>query len=274
LNKDKTASKPQIIYEDKNFLAIDKPAGLLVHPAKSKIKNQKSKIFEKSGSESVLTDWLLKRYPEIKKVGDDPENRPGIVHRLDRETSGVMIVAKNQEYFEYLKSLFKNRQIKKTYVALLWGDVKPETGVVDKPIGIKDGTVRRSVHSAKMKKEAVTKYRVMRYFELKTAAFGEPRVGRENLKLKTYGVGVFSLVEVEPLTGRTHQIRVHMASIGHPVLGDKIYGPRKASYSTGRLMLHALSLEFVSTDGQMIKLEAGLPDDFNESMNRLELPGV
>ena len=245
---------PEIIYEDKDFVAVNKPAGLLVHQANLKLKAENLELHE-----ATLVDWLLKKYPEIKNVGDDPITRPGIVHRLDRETSGVMVIAKHQKYFEYLKSLFKRRQIKKKYIALVWGKVTPEEGVIEKPIGIKDGTVKRSVYSQKMAKEAITKYRVMRYF----AGQGSGVRGQEK--------EIFSLVEVEPLTGRTHQIRVHMASIGHPVLGDKVYGSKTSKrvkcgfdrFTASRLMLHALSLEFVNEDGRRIKLEAELPEDYN-----------
>jgi 23S rRNA pseudouridine1911/1915/1917 synthase len=277
--------EPEIIYEDKNFLAINKPAGLLVHRDKP------------TSTEPTVADWLVKKYPEIRSVGDHSTSswqapsmgstssprassgqanlRPGIVHRLDKETSGVMLVAKNQKYFEYLKRLFQSRQIKKTYLALVFGKLEPRRGVITKAIGIKSGTIKRSVHSAKMAKEAVTEYRVIKYIggpEEPQGALGK-REGTDG--------GFFSLVEVSPKTGRTHQIRVHLASIHHPVLGDKLYGPKqlrtndqrlttndlrqttRASHkSAERLMLHALSLEFATGGGGRIKVEASPPHQF------------
>src|SRR6266436_109346 len=131
--------EPKIIHEDKNFLVVNKPAGLLVHGVK--VKNPGPRT-----AEQTLVDWLLKNYPEVKTVGDDPAMRPGIVHRLDKETSGVMLVARNQKTFEYLKSLFQAGQIRKTYLALVLGKT-PRDGIIEKPIGIRNGTLKRSVNS-------------------------------------------------------------------------------------------------------------------------------
>ena len=220
---------PKIIYEDKNFLAIDKPAGLLVHPVRSK--NFESK-------EATLVDWLLAHYPQVKNVGDDPEFRPGIVHRLDRETSGIMLAALNQEYFLYLKSLFQERHIKKTYLALVEGDVFLKEGAIEKAIRIKKGTVKRTVYHGRNEKEAKTLYGVIKHLP-----------------------GI-SLLEVTPLTGRTHQIRVHLQSIGHPICGDTLYAPKDKARKWDRLMLHAHSLEFIPEDGKAVRLEAETPPEF------------
>jgi len=227
--------KPKIVYEDENFVGISKPAGMLVHPYRANGK------WQMANGEETLSSWLLKKYPGMKTVGDDPEMRPGIVHRLDRETSGIMLAVKNQKYFDYFKSLFKERQIKKTYLALVSGEPKEKHGVIDKPIGIKNGTVKRSIHSGKMAKTAVTEYKV-----LKTFIFG--------------GVP-FSLLEVFPKTGRTHQIRVHLASIGHPIVGDPLYGGKKNAGLAKRLMLHAYSLEFSLPNGSRLRLEAEPGED-------------
>ena len=212
---------PCIVYEDKNFLIVNKPAGLLVHPTIS-------------SSEPTLVKWLLERYPELRSVGDEPDLRPGIVHRLDKETSGVMIIPRNQEWFTYLKSLFASRLIKKKYIAVVFGKPSSEKGVIETPIGIKAGTIRRSVRSSKMAKPARTTYRVVRSFEAK-----DPRGSGEE----------YSVLEVSPETGRTHQIRVHLASISHAVLGDPLYGPRRKPEWASRLMLHAESLEFTDPSG-------------------------
>ena len=129
--------EPQIIYEDENFLAINKPNGLMIHHARV---SASRKIREE---DPTLVDWLISRYPQIVTVGDDKILRPGIVHRLDKETSGVMIVAKNQKYFEYLKLLFQEHLTLKNYRAIIFGIPKKESGIIDAPIGIKNGTLKR-----------------------------------------------------------------------------------------------------------------------------------
>ncbi|TSC89880.1 MAG: 23S rRNA pseudouridine synthase [Parcubacteria group bacterium Gr01-1014_3] len=230
------AMKPKIevIYKDKNLLAINKPAGLLVHPIEGK------------KSEATLTDWLLEKYPEVKTVGDDPEHRPGIVHRLDKDTSGIILVPRNQKTFEYLKNLFQTHQIQKTYTAIVWGKMQPASGVIKKPIGIKTGTLKRTsdVRHAKMVKDATTVYRTVR------------RLKWENHDL--------TLLEVAPKTGRTHQIRIHLASTNHPIVGDRLYGGRRPTPSwVNRQFLHAGSVEFTLPDGKLLKLTAKLPKDLN-----------
>lgn len=226
----------EVVYENENFLAINKPAGLMVHAAKvalGKVSTRKT--------EPTVVDWLIKKYPEVKTVGDDPAMRPGIVHRLDKDTSGIMLIAKTQEYFEYLKSLFQKHEVKKTYYAVVWGVPKQREGIIDAPIGIINGTLKRSVRSTKMRKEATTNYKMLKE------------------------QGDVSLLEVHPLTGRTHQIRVHLASIGHPIVGDRLYGPRRkrrgiADEATpSRLMLHAGAIEFRDRDGSVIHLSTDLP---------------
>lgn len=231
---------PRVIYEDKNFLAIDKPAGLLVHPRELK-------------AEFTLVDWLFKRYPEIKKVGDP--DRPGIVHRLDRDTSGIMLVAKNQKYLEYLKNLFKALAIKKTYRALVYGRLTPKQGKIEKDILVKKGSIKRTVFKGRGERAAVTEYKVLRHFALSLS-----NGSKEN----------FTWVELTPLTGRTHQIRVHLASMGHPVVGDKIYGPKKEVLPVKRQLLHAYSLEFSPSPGKRLKLVADLPADIMAILKSLK----
>lgn len=240
-------NKIEVIYKDQNFLVINKPAGLLVHQV-SGVKHQ----------ELTLADWLIKNYPEVKKISDpyyrksglarhssaEAERRWGIVHRLDKDTSGIMVVARNQKTFDYLKSLFQKHLIQKTYIALVVGRVKDKTGRIEKPIGIKSGTARRSVFAKKMKmvKEAITEYRVIKFVKLKD--------------------NDFTLLEVMPKTGRTHQIRVHLASIGHPVAGDKLYGGKRTKVEgLGRQFLHAQSVEFTDPNGKRMRFEAELPEE-------------
>lgn len=230
---------PTLLYEDKNFLALYKPAGVLVHEPKLKTKNQKLK------TKPTLVDWLIKNYPEVTKVGDEPETRPGIVHRLDRDTSGVILVARNQKYFEYLKKLFQNHQIKKTYLALVWGRLMPRVGVIKKPILIKSGSVKRTIWKGRMEKEAITEYKVKKYFK------------------------DFSLVEAYPKTGRTHQIRVHLSSVGHPVAGDTLYGPKINSLGLTRQFLHAQSLEFNTAQGKRIRIDAELSPELKAVLKSL-----
>ena len=221
--------QPSIIYEESDFLVINKPAGLIVHPVKD-------------GEESVVS-WLLKNYPEVATVGDDPENRAGIVHRLDRDTSGVMIIPRTQEAFLFFKNLFQTKTVHKTYIALVYGAPKELKGTIDKPIGLNSGTVKRTVHvkNAKMVKDAVTDYEVIKTFEIG-------------------GVQV-SLVRVSPKTGRTHQIRVHMASINCPIVGDTLYGPKKQSIQISRQFLHADSIEFPTPRGNRLTISADMPEE-------------
>lgn len=213
----------KVLYEDDDVVIINKPAGLLVH----KVRGHETK-------DSTLVDWLLDHYPFVQGVGDDPVYRPGIVHRLDRETSGVLVLAKNQKAFDFLKKRFQSHDIKKVYVAIVWGRVEPETGVINKPIGLKPGTVKRTVFTktAKMVKDAVTEYSVRKYYD------------------------DFTLIEARPVTGRTHQIRVHLASIGHPVAGDKLYGKKDIPPNISRQLLHAESIELTLPSGRRVKISA------------------
>ncbi len=232
--------QPKIIYESKKFIVVDKPAGLLVHPTAI-------------SGDPTLVDWVLKKYPEIKSVGDNPEIRPGIVHRLDKDTSGVILIARNQNYFEYLKKLFQTRLMKKTYLALVYGKLEPKTGTIEKPIAIKSGTVKRTVWMKKSKdaKEAITEYEVLKYFK---AARDLP---------------YFSFLKAVPKTGRTHQIRIHLASIGHPIVGDSLYGKKENPFGLKRQFLHAESLEFNTAEGRRIKIEAELPEELKSVISKL-----
>ncbi len=227
---------PKVLYEDKNVVVLDKPAGLLVHEIKS------------HPGEKTLVAWLLKNYPEVKTIGDDPENRAGIVHRLDKDTSGVMIVARNQPAFEYLKKLFQDHNITKTYIALAWGEIKKPSGIISLPMGLKSGSLKRTTRlkGTKMIKEAVTIYRVKQILQFK-----------KDPKQK------FTLLELEPKTGRTHQIRVHLAALGNPIVGDTLYSRREQPETIKRQFLHAESLELTLPGGKRMKFSAKLPKDLN-----------
>jgi 23S rRNA pseudouridine1911/1915/1917 synthase len=266
--------EPRILYEDDAMLALDKPAGLLVHGTSGGKRTEERG--KGRGDEKTLVDWLLARYPQLRTVGDDPATRPGIVHRLDRDTSGVMLVAKTQAAFEHLKNLFKERAVSKTYTALVAGAVVPRSGRIDDPIGLKDGTTKHSIHAVTMRKPAVTDYSVIR-------------------SLRDAEGTAFSLLSVRPHTGRTHQIRVHLASRGYPIVGDRLYGRKvdrgqrtgkrgqgkekrekgmKDGGTGARLMLHASAIELTVAPGRRMKFEAALPSDFRAVLAALQPAGA
>lgn len=231
------------LYENENLMVVNKPAGLVVH-------------FDGRTDESNLCDWVLKNYPEVENVGEPlilqdgrTIKRPGIVHRLDKEASGVLVIAKNQEAFLCLKTQFQNREVKKTYNAFVWGEMKNDEGEIKRPIGKskKDFRLWSAQRGARGKmREAVTEYKVLRK--------------NEN----------FSFLEINLKTGRTHQIRTHMKAINHPVVSDKLYAPKKDfALGFGRVALHAKSIEFFSPKGEKIKAEAPLPDDFEKALGEV-----
>lgn len=236
--------EPKILYEDKDILVLDKPAGLATHPAAT------------NPDERTVVGFLLARWPEVKGVGEDP-SRPGIVHRLDKETSGVLLIAKTQEAFAFLKRKFMERGVEKTYRALVLGKMPHHKGEVARPIGRgkKFGKFTTKRPRGKVR-EARTRWNVL----------GEYRNNGE----------LFSLLEVRPETGRTHQIRVHLASIGHPVAGDPLYGgegTRKYRERLRRMFLHAQSLKLTLPSGEILLAEADLPQEleaFLFSLERLE----
>lgn len=233
----------QIIYENNDFLAVNKPSGILVHPTTEKRKDE----------EVTLVDYLLEKYPNIDSVGDNTDLRPGIVHRLDKDTSGVIVVAKTQDFFDYFKKKMQKKKVGKTYLALVWGQINSE-GEIKKDIGLKPNTVKQTVwtENAKMVKSAHTKYKPLKSF----------KKGKDS----------FSLVELEPITGRTHQLRVHMASIHHSVVGDGIYGQTGNPWGISRQMLHARSIEFnLKNSEKRVKLEADLPEYFINILKDLGL---
>lgn len=201
---------------------------------------------------ATLVDFLLKKFPEIKKVGDEPKIRPGIVHRLDKHTSGVMVVTRNQKSFEALKELFQKRLVEKTYLAIVCGKLREKRGIINLSIGrLTKNPFKRGVASGRNKirgeREAVTEYRVL----------------KESDK--------YSFLELKPRTGRMHQLRVHLSSIGHPVACDKIYGGEKVCCPEGieRQLLHAQALTFSFPEGKRWRFEADLPNDFSIALKQI-----
>ena len=238
----------KILYEDDDFICLSKPAGVLVHRA--------GEHAPRSG-ERVLTDWLLERYPEVRSVGDDPVLRPGIVHRLDKDTSGILVVARNSDAFSYLKKLFQNHEVKKTYIALVFGVPVKRSDVIRAPIAIKNGSLKRTTRGKNLRlmKEAITGYRTIKQF--------------------TFGEREFALLSVTPETGRTHQIRVHLSSIGNPVVGDKLYGASRERLSIAeelgitRQFLHSDTIEFTDRSGRRLSLGDALPPSLSRALDLL-----
>lgn len=265
----------EILYEDKNIIAINKPAGISVH-GDGRMK------------EKTIVDWLLIYYPQVKNVGDKRElriknlsddkaeeefriNRPGIVHRLDRETSGVLLIAKNQKTFSFLKEQFQSHKIKKIYRAFVYGHVSDpkaslatgKRGVINVPIGRSPKDIRAYTAGRGARpplREAITEYIILKKFTNKNSFLTPPQKGR--------GVNQdnkFSYLEIYPKTGRTHQIRVHMRYINHPIVSDPLYrSNRDLVLGMERLALHAHSITFNSPNGGIKTIEAPLPVDFKK----------
>jgi 23S rRNA pseudouridine1911/1915/1917 synthase len=217
-----------IIYEDEDILVIDKPAGLVVHPAPGH-------------PDHTLVNAILTHCPQIAQSGDLA--RPGIVHRLDKDTSGLMVIAKNNVAREYLIGQFKSRAVTKSYLVLVKGRLSPEKGIIEAPIG-RDPYNRKRMAIVKGGREASTRYEVKEYLNSCT------------------------LVDVFPLTGRTHQIRVHFSAIGHPVIGDRIYGGKPACLH--RQFIHAHRLGFrLPADKQYREFTSPLPADLEQALRIL-----
>jgi 23S rRNA pseudouridine1911/1915/1917 synthase len=225
----------QVVYEDDDLLVVDKPAGMVVHPAYGH-------------REGTLVNALLARYPGLA-VGD--AGRPGIVHRLDRDTSGLIVVAKTEIALKHLRRQFKSRGVQKTYLALVHGRPPASEGIIEAPVG-RDPRQRKRMAVVPGGRAARTRYRLL-----------------EEL-------GNYSLLSVWLETGRTHQIRVHLAWLGVPVAGDKVYGRGRGVRLTQRDMgldrqfLHAWRLSFEHPGGKgRVELEALLPSDLQGALNVL-----
>jgi 23S rRNA pseudouridine1911/1915/1917 synthase len=243
--------EPAILAETEAYLIINKPAGLVVHHARAL-----------DEIEPTLVDWILSVRPEIAGVGEPMVidgvtiDRPGIVHRLDRETSGVMIIAKTQESFLYFKDQFKERYVEKEYHAFVWGHFKESQGVVTAPIGRNKNDFRkfdtgRGVRGEE--REATTTWGVL-------SAFLDEHKEQ------------FSLVQLFPKTGRTHQLRVHMKHLQRPIVSDALYAPSKPlRLGFDRVALHARSIRFVDQKGVSVTVEAPYPPDFEAAIAKYVL---
>ncbi len=251
--------KPTIkkLYEDEHVVVISKPAGLMVHP-------------DGRSKETTVVSWVKRNYPEIKDIGEvfhfeeggkkKEIARPGIVHRLDKDTSGVLLICKTEEGFRKLKAQFKNHTVKKVYRALVWGHIKQDTGIIDAPIARSKSDFRaRTVpnhfdeDARGTEREAVTRYKVLEKFFL----------GKKDKKMPV------TYVELLPLTGRTHQLRVHCKTMRHPMIDDKLYGPEDKPEVLGRTALHAFRLTFVSPKAGLQTVECPLPEDFTKTLAKL-----
>lgn len=233
--------KDRILYEDEDILAINKPAGLVVHP-------------DGRTKEESVAEWFVTQYPDSASVGEPLGEvvRPGVVHRIDRETSGALLLAKTHKGHEKLKHQFQERSIRKIYHAFVHGLLKEDHGSIKLPIGKSRSDFRKWSAERGAKgdlREALTYFRVLKRGEN------------------------FTFVEAQPKTGRTHQIRVHFKALHHPVVGDTLYARGKPSLlGFQRLALHARSISFRNTKGEEVSLEAPYPEDFQAALRQIDLP--
>jgi 23S rRNA pseudouridine1911/1915/1917 synthase len=220
-----------VIHEDEHLVLIDKPSGMIVHPGAGR-------------QTDTLANALLYRFPEIEGVG--PKEKPGIVHRLDKETSGVILVARTKMAYQELQRQFKAREVEKLYIGLVWGKMPQEEGKITWAIG------RHIKHGERM--------------SVKT---NKPRIAETRYRVKM-PLGDFTLLEIRPITGRTHQIRVHMAASGHPVVGDSRYGRKKVASGCPHLFLHAHRLTFTHpSSGERVSFQSPLPFDLNQFLEEI-----
>jgi len=236
--KKPAVEKPRILEETADYLIVDKPAGLVVHPAPGV-------------NEPTLAEILVKRYPEIKEVGDDPD-RPGIVHRLDREASGLLAVARGQKFFKALKKQFQQRKVGKKYLALVYGKLPRDEGEINFPIARASGGGKMAARPVNQEgREAITNFKTIKKFIN------------------------FTLLELTIKTGRTHQIRCHLAAFGHPIVGDELYGTPKTErlnekLGLNRIFLAAEELSFVGPTGAKKIFRLSLPKELKELMKKIK----
>lgn len=234
---------PRILYEDNDMLVINKPAGLVVHP-------------DGRTQEPSVSAWFAEAYPDSKEVGESIEKtsgevieRAGVVHRLDRETSGILLLAKTKAGHAHLKEQFQNREVEKTYHLFVHGLLKEDRGSITRPIGKSSSDFRKwsAQRGAKGEmRDALTYFEVLK-------------------RSKELGV---TFIEAKPKTGRTHQIRVHMQFLQHPVVGDNLYASgRERLLGFKRTALHAKKISFHNLKGEKITVEAPYPEDFERALS-------
>jgi 23S rRNA pseudouridine1911/1915/1917 synthase len=246
-----TVPEPTIIYEDTDVLIINKPEGWMVHED------------GKETATPIVVDWFLRRNPEAAGVGESAYakdgtvlNRSGVVHRLDRETSGILALAKNQGAHKFLKQQFKDRNVQKEYRAFVYGRIHDRWGTINRPIGrsTKDHRLRSAMKGAKGQlRDAVTDF--------------------ERIGMGEYNGEPFSYLKLLPKTGRTHQLRVHLRAIDRPIVNDGLYGTHVLSKSNNldmnRMALHAHVLELTLPNGQNERFIAPVPQVFEEAAERI-----
>ncbi len=227
----------KVLFENNRVMVIDKEAGIMVHP-------------DGRSLEVAVSDIVYYNYGDMKYVGEI--DKPGIVHRLDRNTTGCLVLAKTQDAFKDMKVLFREHKVKKVYRAIVEGNVRDETGVIDMPIARARSDFRKrsvvdmfSKDFRGEKRDAVTKYKVLK---------------RSADKKLTY-------IELYPITGRTHQLRVHLRSIRHPIIGDDLYGSNNGKELCKRSMLHAHKIEFTLRK-ESISVISPIPDDMQMEINK------
>lgn len=231
--------EPKIIYEDNSLFAVDKPSGWITNDANT------------TTTQPVLQRWIRENFDYPLK--GNSELRDGIVHRLDKETSGIIVIAKTKEAFEKLQKEFKSREVTKTYVALLHGHVEPSEGEIIAPVGRLPWR-RDRFGVLPGGRESVSRYKVLKFYP------GDR--------------GGYSLTEFYPKTGRTHQIRIHAKHIGHAVVADEFYAGRKTARNDRkwcpRLFLHAASIKFIHPEsGKPVEFASSLPEDLKKCLENL-----
>jgi len=249
----------KIIYEDNDVLVVDKPAGIVVF-------DEATPNGSTALSRLTLIDELIEKYPDLKAVGEAP--RYGIVHRLDKDTSGVLLVAKSTETLIFLQKCFKNREVEKKYVCLVEGIIKEDSGRIETLIGRAPGDKRKQKayplnEAGPGKREATTEYRVLQ------------RYAESPISPRLHGatkVNEFTLVEVKIKTGRRHQIRCHFSYLQHPIAGDKLYSFKNEKIPKGltRQFLHAKYLKIQLPSEQIKEFSSELPEELKKVINNLE----
>jgi len=264
--------KVDILYEDDDCAVVNKPPGLMVHP-------------DGRNPGPFLTDWVTARFPDAV-LADEPlqapdgtlTRRPGIVHRLDRDTSGALLIAKTAAGYASLKDQFRSKTILKKYLAFVWGEIKEEFGTITRPIGRNAGDFRRWSAQPGARgeiREAETYWTRMWTGKSEVKQEEGSRENEETDEGSEGRTKKFSLVLAEPKTGRTHQIRVHFLAVHHPIVCDALYAPKHpAALGFRRLALHSRSIGFTTLTGKKLEIEAPVPQDFKDACASLGILNI